>query len=226
VFFFCLGCLFDERKDRSVLFWKSLPLSDTQTVLSKAMMALVGAPLITFGFAMATSLLALLIICIGAAVSGLNLFGAVLASSATYTSPFLVLAMLPVYVVWALPTVGWLMMVSAWARTKVFLWAVVVPIMAGVLLSWFEAMFEFGIDVKWFWHNIVARGLLSVVPGSWFAFSDDASIQVHEGSHMVFSDVATQSFHALAAPGAWIGAVVGIAMIYVATRLRRWKDEG
>jgi ABC-2 type transport system permease protein len=57
VFFFCLGCLFDERKDRSVLFWKSLPVSDTETVLSKALMALVGAPLITFCFAMVVSLL-------------------------------------------------------------------------------------------------------------------------------------------------------------------------
>ena len=44
VFFFCLGSLYDERKDRSVLFWKSLPLSDGETVLSKAASALVVAP--------------------------------------------------------------------------------------------------------------------------------------------------------------------------------------
>ena len=43
VFFFCLGTLFDERKDRSVLFWKSLPVSDGETVLSKVAMALVAA---------------------------------------------------------------------------------------------------------------------------------------------------------------------------------------
>ena len=44
VFFFCLGALFDDRKDRSVLFWKSLPISDQATVLSKVAMALVVAP--------------------------------------------------------------------------------------------------------------------------------------------------------------------------------------
>jgi hypothetical protein len=48
-----------------------------------------------------------------------------------------------VYLVWALPTVGWLMMVSAWARTKVFLWAVGVPVLTGVLLLWFNEMFNF-----------------------------------------------------------------------------------
>jgi ABC-2 type transport system permease protein len=225
VFFFCLGCLFDERKDRSVLFWKSLPVSDTETVLSKAAMALVGAPLITFGFAILTSVLALLIICIGAAASGLNLFGAVLGSPAVYTAPFLVLAMLPVYLVWALPTVGWLMMVSAWARTKVFLWAVGVPVLAGVLLSWFNAMFDFGWHIDWFWKNIVARGLLSVVPGSWFGFVEPAGGMNHDGS-VNFGFLVAQSWKTLASANAWIGVAAGAAMIYVATRLRRWKDEG
>ena len=226
VFFFCLGCLFDERKDRSVLFWKSLPVSDGETVISKALMALVGAPLITFGFAMVVSVLALLIICAGAAISGLNLFGAVLASPAVYTAPFLVLGLLPVYLVWALPTVGWLMMVSSWARTKVFLWAVGVPVLGAVLLTWFNAMFDFNWDVQWFWKNIVARGLLSVVPGAWFGFVDpQGHMEVHDG-HLDFGNIVAASYQTLASANAWIGAVLGVAMIYVAARIRRWKDEG
>src|SRR5678815_2491086 len=40
VFFYLIDCLFTERRDRSILFWKSLPLSDTQTVLSKLAIAL------------------------------------------------------------------------------------------------------------------------------------------------------------------------------------------
>jgi ABC-2 type transport system permease protein len=35
IFFYLLGALYDDRRDRSILFWKSLPLSDTSTVLSK-----------------------------------------------------------------------------------------------------------------------------------------------------------------------------------------------
>ena len=226
VFFFCLGTLFDERKDRSVLFWKSLPLSDTQTVLSKAIMALVGAPLITLGFAVATSLLSLLVILLGAAASGLNLFGGVLSNPATYTAPFMAAAILPVYLVWALPTVGWLMMVSSWARTKVFLWAVGVPVLTGALISWFNAMFDFNWDVQWFWQHIVARGLLSVMPGSWYAFVPTSDgLHMHNG-HGDFGSMVASSWASLGYANAWIGAVLGAAMIYVATRIRRWKDEG
>jgi ABC-2 type transport system permease protein len=226
VFFFCLGTLFDERKDRSVLFWKSLPVSDTETVLSKAAMALVGAPLLTYAFAVVTSLLALLIICVGSGLSGLNIFGGVLTSAATYTSPLELLAILPVYAVWALPTVGWLMMVSAWARTKVFLWAVGAPVLTVAMIAWFNAMFDFNLDVAWLWKNIVARGLLSVVPGAWFGFVDPSgSLQMHNG-HGDFGSLVAQSWKSLGFANAWIGAVLGAAMIYAATRIRRWKDEG
>ena len=225
VFFYCLGCLFDERKDRSVLFWKSLPLSDAETVLSKVAMALVGAPLLTLAFGIVTSFLVLLITLAAAGASGLNLAG-VFANAATYTAPFEIAATIPVYVVWALPTVGWLMMVSSWARTKVFLWAVGVPVLTGVLISWFNAMFDFNWNVEWFWHNIVARGLLSVMPGAWFGFVDPAgSIEMHH-NQIDFTAMVVQSWKTLASAHAAIGAVAGVAMIYAATRIRRWKDEG
>ncbi len=226
VFFFCLGSLFDERKDRSVLFWKSLPVSDMETVLSKVAMALVGAPLLTIAFGIVVSVLSLLIICTGAALTGLNVFGPVLASPATWTAPFELLALVPLYAVWALPTVGWLLMVSAWSRSKVFLWAVGAPLLTGVLLAWFNAMFNFGWNVKWFWQHIVARGLLSVVPGSWFGFVDSAGGMQMHNNQINFGDLVLESYKTLASPNAWIGAVVGVAFIYVAIRLRRWKDEG
>lgn len=225
VFFFCLGALFDERKDRSVLFWKSLPVSDQATVLSKVLMALGVAPLISLVVATITSGLALLFICIAAAAAGLNVFGAVLSSSALYLTPFQVAAMLPVYVVWALPTVGWLLMVSAWARTKPFLWAVGVPVLTGALLSWFNAMFEFNWRVEWFWQHIVGRGLLSVAPGSWFGFTEvGQDLVIRKGGDL--ASMVTQSWMVFGTPSLWIGAAAGAAMIYAAIRLRRWRDEG
>ena len=224
IFFFCLGTLFDERKDRSVLFWKSLPVSDGETVLSKLAMALVAAPLITLAFGIITSFLVLLIAVLTAMLGGLSLAG-VFAQPATYLAPLKIAAMLPVYLVWALPTVGWLMMVSAWARTKVFLWAVGVPVLTGVLLSWFNAMFDFNWDVEWFWKNIVARGLLSIAPGSWFGFVVPSGAMPDKQS-FDFSILVVQSWKTLASANAWIGAALGAGMIYAAARLRRWKDEG
>ncbi len=225
VFFFCLGALFDERKDRSVLFWKSLPVSDEATVLSKLVIALGVAPLITLAVATIASGITLLLICIATAFAGLNVFGTLLATPALYLTPFQVAAMLPVYIVWALPTVGWLMMVSAWARTKPFLWAVGVPVLTGALLSWFNAMFDFNWRIEWFWQNIVGRGLLSVAPGSWFAFTDVSNgLVVNKGGDL--ASMVKQSWMVFGSPTLWIGAVAGAAMIYAAIRLRRWRDEG
>jgi ABC-2 type transport system permease protein len=227
VFFFCLGSLFDERKDRSVLFWKSLPISDSETVLSKIAMALVVAPLITTVVATITSVILMLLICIAAAISGVNIFGLVLSSPSTYLAPFQIAATIPVYVLWALPAVGWLMMVSAWANTKPFLWAVGVPVLTGTVLSMFNGMFDLNINVGWFWQHIVGRGLLSVAPGSWF-FLTDVGNGLHATSHdgADFGSALTQTWQVLATPSLWIGVAVGAAMIYAAMRLRRWKDEG
>jgi ABC-2 type transport system permease protein len=134
--------------------------------------------------------------------------------------------MLPVYALWALPTVGWLMMVSAWARTKPFLWAVGVPVIAGALLSWFEAIFDYGIRIELFWQHVVGRGLGSIVPGIWFAFTDVGHDIGNHGDDADFTELLAASWQVLGTANLWIGAVLGVAMIYAAIRLRRWRDEG
>jgi hypothetical protein len=53
-FFYCLDTLQGERRDRSILFWKSLPVSDLTTVLSKAAIVLVVIPLLTFAISAVT----------------------------------------------------------------------------------------------------------------------------------------------------------------------------
>ena len=229
VFFFCLGALFDERRDRSVFFWKSLPISDGATVLSKIAIALLVAPLITLAIATLMSLVLLVLGCIAASMTGLHVAGQVFSTSDIYLAPLQLAAMLPVYVLWALPTVGWLLMVSAWARTKPFLWAVGAPLLAGALLSWFNIMFGFGWNTGWFWQHIVGRGLLSVMPGGWFAHQGmvnarDVTAGIHQNFDM--GTILTQSWQAVATADLWVGVAAGAAMIYAAIRLRRWRDEG
>jgi ABC-2 type transport system permease protein len=227
VFFFCLNALFDDRKDRSVLFWKSLPISDGSTILSKVTMALVIAPIIAQAAAIVTSILLVLFSCVGAAIAGVNIFAEVLGSPATYLAPLNLIGMLPIYALWALPTVGWLLMVSAWARTKPFLWAVGVPAMVGILITWFNSLLGMGWDIAWFWKHIIARLLTSVMPGSWLGsttrlYKDGLNV----GSESHVGNMLVQSWQTLGDPNIWIGAALGIAMIYAAIRLRRWRDEG
>ena len=227
VFFFCTGALYDERKDRSVLFWKSLPLSDRATVLSKVVMAIGIAPLIALVISAVAAILAGLLTCLAATAAGVNIFTDVLSNPSTYLAPFQVVAMLPIYALWALPTIGWLLMVSAWARSKPFLWAVGVPLMAGVLVSWASRAFQFDLNTTWLWKNIIGRLLVSVLPGSWLG-SHAAMFQgeVNRRATSALGDLLTQSWQSLASANIWIGAALGAAMIYAAIRLRGGRDEG
>src|ERR1051326_3390968 len=54
--FYCLDALYGERRDRSILFWKSLPVSDLTTLISKAIIPLIILPLVTFAIVIATQL--------------------------------------------------------------------------------------------------------------------------------------------------------------------------
>ena len=232
VFFYCLGSLYDERKDRSVLFWKSLPVSDRDTVLSKAASALLVAPLIAVGVAIACMFGFLLLLSTFVLLHNGNPMALVWGPGNPLQLAGSMLATIPVYALWALPTVGWLLLCSAWSKSKPFLWAIMLPVFSGIFISWFDIMNLFDLESGWFWKNIVARGLLSAVPGTWFDVahinnahitSSEAARQI-ESVHQLLSLKTTYSV--LLTPQLWIGAVVGAAMIYGAIRLRRWRDEG
>ena len=229
VFFYCLSALHDDRRDRSILFWKSLPLSDRDTVLSKVITALCVAPLITIAIGVATSLVLLVIGMIAAAGKGLNLFAPVLMEPNLYLSPLYLLAFLPLYVLWALPTVGWLLLVSSWAKSKVFLWAVGVPLVSLLLLTWLNyllgAVSPMRFDIDFLGEQVVGRMLGGLLPGMWMSEVDGARLgQMREGLDSLL--VLGESYRTLATPGVWIGAIAGVAMIFGVIRLRRWRDEG
>lgn len=226
VFFYCLGALYDERKDRSVLFWKSLPLSDRDTVLSKVASATLVAPALAslaaiatmFGFLILTSAIVLL--------HGGNPIKLLWGPGSPLGVATQLIASIPVYALWALPTVGWLLFCSAWARSKPFLWAIMIPVFAGIFVTWFDLMQMFNMETVWFWKNVVARALLSVAPGSWMDAATFEHVNV-DGPDAIRQLISLKStYSTLLSPQLWIGAIAGAAMIYAAIRLRRWRDEG
>jgi ABC-2 type transport system permease protein len=227
-FFYCLAALYDDRRDRSILFWKSLPISDADTVLSKLVTVLVLAPLITIGIATAAALAILLLAGIATSHHGLSLFGAVLSNVNFYLAPLYLVGMLPVYILWALPTAGWLMLVSSWARSKVFLWAVGVPLIAAVLLKWLDFLLGatggVTIHADWIINNVLETMLLGLIPGTWFMNGGAVPVPTHSGVDML--TMLGYSWSTLAEPALWAGVVAGVAMIAAAIRLRRWRDEG
>lgn len=231
VFFYCLGALFDERKDRSILFWKSLPLSDQQTVLSKVFSALVIAPVIATVAAIACSLGFLMILSGYALFHGGNPLTLIWGPASPLTVAFNLAAALPVFAVWALPTVGWLLLVSAWSKSKPFLWALLVPLFAGILVSWFDVMEMLGMKASWFWTNVVGRLLLGTFNGMDMVYRESKNPAMQnfnpDGPQDVLALFSAQNtWSAFGNLDMWVGAVAGVAMIFAAMHFRRTRDEG
>lgn len=231
IFFYCLGALYDDRRDRSVLFWKSLPVSDTDTVLSKAIVALLGFPLVIAATAFVVAMAITLMGALALNFHGVNVFGDLVSSTNFWLSPFRMLSLVPVYLLWALPTVGWLLLVSSWARSKVFLWAVGAPLITGALVAWANHAFSLGIKIELFFSQVVFRLLGSVLPGAWFIFDESARDAMRHAPGMQnnpevqISSFFNQAYASLGSPTLWIGVAAGVAMIAGAIYLRRWREE-
>jgi ABC-2 type transport system permease protein len=227
VFFYALGSLYDDRRDRSILFWKSLPVSDLQMVLSKATWALLLAPIIAVAVGIAIGLVLWVISALTLTVNGVSAGTAVFTHSHPLKIIGGVLASLPVYILWAMPAIGWLMLCSAWARSKPFLWAVLLPVLACVIVSMMRILPGSTFPVDKVWYTLVYRGLLSVVPGAWFpAIGADPTggREITSPDQLASAIDLTSSWQAFATADLWIGVVLGVAFIAAAVYLRRWRE--
>ena len=225
VFFYCLGALYDDRRDRSILFWKSLPLSDTQTVLSKLLSALVVAPLIASLAAIVTMFGFLVIISLVALAHGGSPMTLIWGPANPLTLAAGHLAWIPVYLLWALPTAGWLLLCSAWAKSKPFLWAVMLPLFAGIIVSTTKVMSLFEMTSGWFWQHVVGRLLLGTVPGMDLLYRIGLDNSHDDLDSIVALTGPAQQLKSLAMPDLWIGAAVGVIFIVLAIRLRKRAGE-
>lgn len=227
VFFYALGSLYDDRRDRSALFWKSMPVSDAQTVLSKAAWALLLAPLLALAIGLLVGLVLWLVAMVAMAAGGMPHPLAII----THAHPFAVagrlLASLPLQLLWSLPTVGWLMFCSAFVRSKPFLWAVLVPILACTIVSVLGLVTGLGVPHGLLWYVAVFRGLMSVIPGSWALQGLGIRLdEARDPGEMVLAVLdQANGLEVYGGIDIWIGAAVGAALLAAAVQLRRWRDE-
>jgi ABC-2 type transport system permease protein len=223
VFFYCLGALYDDRRDRSILFWKSLPVSDTSTVLSKVISATVLAPVIAVVVGIVVGMLQLLILAVTLSFHGVNVWQLLLLAH-PFRVMFNLIGYIPLYALWAAPAVGWLLICSAWSRSKPFLWAVALPVGTGLLVAWFGIMGLFNLPTAWFWKNVVLRALLSVFPGTGNLFGSHNTVAFVSSNGTDALDLA-QTWHLAATPDLWIGVIAGVALLAGAIWFRRWRDD-
>src|SRR5438552_3136831 len=203
--FYCLDALHGERRDRSILFWKSLPVSDLTTVLSKASVPLVILPLVIFGIIVLVQFFMLLWSSAILLPSGL--------AATTWTrfnllqQSVILLYSLIVIVLWHAPIYGWALLISGWARRATFLWAVLPLLAIGVLE-------KFAFDTSHF---------LSMLKNRVFDAGDTAfAFQPHHGI-AITSLIQLTPGRYLATPGLWIGLAFAAAFVVIAVRQRRYR---
>ena len=201
--FYCLDALHGERRDRSILFWKSLPVSDLTTVLSKASIPLMVLPLFTFAITVVTQWIMLLLSTVVLLMSGVSAAPLWTHLSLFQMSLLLFYHLLTVHVLWHAPIYAWLLLVSAWARRAAFLWAAL-PLVAIYIVekiafntSYFIAMLE---------HRLSGGGAEAITAPN--SFPMDPMTHLTPGNF-------------LGSPGLWIGLAVAAAFLAAAVRLRR-----
>lgn len=205
VFVYCVHTLFDERRTRSDLFWKSLPVSDNHVIASKALTALIVIPL---AYTMVFVVLAYITIAsfaVVAAFMGWNVAPALM--SWGVLAPLSVLAIIPVYALWALPAVGYLLLVSTISKSKPLLMALLIPLGLSAAIGIIDA---FAPASMYFGYDMVGRLLYSVVPFSWGEFNPANPLTA-------WSVVASAQLLA--------GIVLGGALLYTTTRIRQKQDD-
>jgi len=200
--FYCLDALYGERRDRSILFWKSLPVSDLTTVLSKAIVPLAILPAVVFALIVATQFVMLMISSVALLPSGLT--GTTWANFNLLQQSMILLYSLIAIALWHAPIYGWALLISGIARRATFLWAVL-PLLA---IGFFE---KITFNTSYF-ASMLKHRLLGFA-GEAFHF---------ESHHSVVIDSLTPGNY-LSTPGLWIGLVFAAAFVAAAIRLRRYR---
>jgi ABC-2 type transport system permease protein len=200
--FYCLDALHGERRDRSILFWKSLPVSDLTTVLSKAAIPLLVLPLLTFAITVLTQWIMVLMSSIVLLGNGFSVATLWTQLSLPQTWLMVLYHLVTVHALWYAPIFCWLLLVSAWARRLAILWAAL-PVFAIALVE------KIAFNTTHF-----ATMLGNRIGGG------AEAVTMPRGSPM---DPMTQLTpgHFVTSPGLWIGLVVAAGFLAAAVRLRR-----
>ena len=216
VTFYLMDCLYQERKDRSILFWKSLPVSDATTVISKLLTGLVVVPLGVYLAAMVAGVLFQAIWAIRVAFGSLPNVVVAWDTVAWLKVQGLMLYGVIVCMLWFAPLAASLLLVSAWARKNVFLWTTLPPLIAII----FERV-AFG--TRYTAHLLEYRTW-----GIWDALG--VGVETPEDSHgrvvslaALFDNVSMGK--AFLNIDLWLGLAVAAAFVFAAIRIRRYRDD-
>jgi ABC-2 type transport system permease protein len=212
--FYLLDCLYAERRDRSVLFWKSMPVSDALTVLSKFLVAVAVVPLGVFGLAMLSNLLFVGIWELRVAAGNAP---AIISwdTLAWMRTEIALLVCLILGTLWYAPLVAALLAVSAWVRRSPVMWVTLAPLLAIIL-----ERIAFGSHHVWSFLQYRTLGIWRLL--------GEGDEPIVRGHHLRGLDSLLGSLNfgaALRSPGLWLGLLAAAALLFVTIRIRRYRDD-
>jgi ABC-2 type transport system permease protein len=203
--FYCVDALQSERRDRSILFWKSLPVSDFTTVMSKALIPIVVVPLFAFAVAIAMQWIMLLLSSVVLLASGQSVVTLWSKLSFFHMSLLLLYHLLTAHALWPAPVYGWLLLVSGWARRAALLWAVV-PLVAISAIEWIV------FHTSYFAQLVASR----FIGGSEAGYNSPDMFPTNPMTHLHLGNFWFS-------PGLWIGLLVTAGFLAAAVKLRRHR---
>ena len=217
--FYALDALYAERKDKSILFWRSLPVTDAETVISKLVTAVLVIPAIAIAGIIVTHLVNLVITSVWVASKG-GSAGTLIWSSVPFFDNWMA-TILVIYatVIWMSPFLGWFLFVSAWTKRAPFMIAflplVLVPMIEGIFLRsahFAEAVWGRGAKIPLFQADINVE-----------EFFDEDSLHLSEEMISLLAHIDLGRF--LSSVDTWIGIVVCGLLTTAAIYVRRYRDE-
>ncbi|MGO9127602.1 MAG: ABC transporter permease [Terriglobales bacterium] len=208
--FYSLDALHGERRDRSILFWKSLPVSDLTTVLAKASIPLVVLPLLVLALTVSLQFMMLLASAPVLLLSGVS-------AATPWAPPLFEMQLVTLYgaiviVLWHTPVYMWLLLVSGWARRATFLWAVGPPLaLAAVEYIAFHTSYL----------GLLLQDRLFGFAAAAFDLKDKNGVPV-DAHFIPLTQLAPGRF--VSSPGLWLGLIVAAALFTAAVRQRRYRE--
>ena len=197
--YYAVETLYGERRDRSILLWKSMPVSDTMTVLTKATVAIILIPLLSWVLTFVTHLLMLLLSSAVLSASGIGAGMLWEHLRFFHMESGLFLHLMLGHTLWYAPFFAWFLLVSAWAPRAPLLWATLPPLVAGFLE-------KFIFNTTYFWQMV----------GNQLSTGPDTGPQKPLMEAMGFS-----FSHFFGSPAVWIGLAVAAGFLYATIRVRR-----
>ena len=216
--FYTLDSLYAERKDKSILFWRSLPITDAETVLSKLLTAVFVLPLVTVAAIVVTHLVNLVITTGWVMVRGGNAAHLIWGSVPLFDSWAAALIVTLASAIWMSPFIGWFLFVSAFTKRSPLLMAfmplIIIPIIEWIFFRskiFASAVFGRGEMIPLFREMDIEH------------FFDEDRMRVNEEVARLLAHIDIGKF--LLSPSVWAGVVVCGLFATAAIYLRRYRDE-